>query len=199
MKTGLPVEWAVASRPIDAEIESGDLHVVQPFESGLLLGAIDGLGHGAKAAEAARLCADALREDPSAAVDVLFERCNERLRHSRGAVMTLASLHEKTGEMIWSGIGNVEALLLKPDGRDSLALRNGVIGDGMARAHLSTRMLARGDLLLFATDGIRPGFSGAVHWDVRWSEPAQGIADAVLAAFKRDNDDALVLVARWLP
>jgi hypothetical protein len=195
MSAALPVDWAVASRAVDGQLESGDLHVVEPFSAGVLLGVIDGLGHGAAAAEAARLCAAALREDPSAAVDALFQRCDERLRHTRGVVMTLASLEERSGELTWGGVGNVEAMLCRPAGRDSLTLWNGFVGNGTCHPRLSARTLARGDVLLFASDGIRPGFGEAVRCD----EPVQAIADGVLAAFQRENDDALVLVARWQP
>ena len=48
------IEWAVAGAPIDGETESGDLHAVVQFEGGVLVGAVDGLGHGAEAAVAAR-------------------------------------------------------------------------------------------------------------------------------------------------
>jgi hypothetical protein len=195
MSAALPVDWAVASRAVDGELESGDLHVVEPFGAGVLLGVIDGLGHGAAAAEAARLCAAALREDVSAPVDALFARCDERLRHSRGVVMTLASVQERSGELTWGGVGNVEAVLCRPTRRESLTLWDGFVGNGLCRPRLGARTIQRGDVLLLASDGIRPGFSETVRCDA----PPQAIADAVLGAFQRENDDALVLVARWQP
>src|SRR5262249_59400688 len=48
------VDWAVASRSHPDQRESGDRHVVAPFASGVLLGAVDGLGHGTGASRAAR-------------------------------------------------------------------------------------------------------------------------------------------------
>ena len=52
-KSGL-VEWGVAARPIAGEAVSGDLHLVKPFDHGVLLAAVDGVGHGDEATSAAR-------------------------------------------------------------------------------------------------------------------------------------------------
>ena len=51
------VEWGSAGQALDESgrgEESGDLHVVAPFAGGALVAVIDGLGHGAEAAAAAR-------------------------------------------------------------------------------------------------------------------------------------------------
>ncbi len=48
------IEWGVAAQPLEGEAESGDLHVVQRFPKGVLVAAVDGLGHGPEAAAAAR-------------------------------------------------------------------------------------------------------------------------------------------------
>jgi hypothetical protein len=40
------VDWGVASRPL-AEEELGDAALVHPLPDGVLIGVVDGLGHGA--------------------------------------------------------------------------------------------------------------------------------------------------------
>ena len=50
-----------------------------------------------------------------------------------------------------------------------------------------------GDLLILATDGIRPDFAP----DPRLREPPEVLADRILAEYARDTDDGLVLVARY--
>ena len=47
------IEWGVASRALPGETRSGDLHVVESFAGGALVAAVDGLGHGEEAADAA--------------------------------------------------------------------------------------------------------------------------------------------------
>jgi phosphoserine phosphatase RsbX len=53
--------------------------------------------------------------------------------------------------------------------------------------------LRRDDVLVLATDGVRPVFG---EWP-RPSEPPEDVAARILAAQGRDSDDALVLVARY--
>lgn len=198
MSTAPFIDWAVASRPFVGESQSGDLHVVEPFRDGVLLGAIDGLGHGAKAAAAALEALEVLRELPGAPVEELFLRCSRRLKHSRGVVMTLASLHADEGVMSWAGIGNVEAVLWRPPDsrhsrRESLPLRGGFIGDGVATTHARTVPLERGDVALFATDGLRAGFGDRLDLDANLETQTE----ALFQRYAKEEDDALLLLARW--
>ena len=45
------ISWGVAEKPL--QVESGDRYVVAPYADGVLVGVVDGMGHGAPAAEAA--------------------------------------------------------------------------------------------------------------------------------------------------
>jgi negative regulator of sigma-B (phosphoserine phosphatase) len=54
--------------------------------------------------------------------------------------------------------------------------------------------VAPGDMLIFATDGLRSGFVD----DVPLEDAPQQIAEHILERYGRDTDDALVLVARYL-
>src|SRR5262249_60931351 len=49
-----PVDYAVATRPLRGEEESGDLHFVIPRPRGAIVAVADGLGHGYQAAVAAK-------------------------------------------------------------------------------------------------------------------------------------------------
>ncbi|HEX3773988.1 MAG TPA: SpoIIE family protein phosphatase [Polyangiaceae bacterium] len=191
------VEWARAGAPLEGG-ESGDLEVVVALPGIALLALIDGLGHGPEAALAAREAAAVLRAHAAAPVTELIERCHSALHKTRGAVMSVASLATPSSTIDWCGIGNVEALLFRANGAaarpcEALSTRGGVIGYRLPPIKVSTLPVWTGDLLVFASDGIRPGFSDFV--DVE-SEP-QLIADSILARYGRGTDDALVLVARY--
>jgi len=191
------IEWGVAGRPIRGEVESGDLHVVAPFEGGVLTAAIDGLGHGPEAAQAARRAADVLAGDPTLPVRRLIERCHTALRSSRGAVMTVAALDVQREQLTWSAIGNVEAVLHRADEgapREMIVPRGGVVGYQMPSLREATLTIAQGDVLVFATDGVSHDFI----LDPPSRTPAQGYASRLLDSYAKDNDDALVLVVRYL-
>lgn len=181
----------LASTPIAGQTSSGDRGVVVEFPGGALVAAIDGLGHGHDACVAADEAALVLEDDPSAPVDELVQRCHTRLKNTRGAVMTLASVH--AGAITWLGVGNVEGLLVRPGGIDAVPHRGGIVGYQLPALVARRITVAPGDTLVLATDGIRAGFRAEV--DLR--DP-QTIADAVLSKYGKSNDDACVVVARYL-
>ena len=101
--------------------------------------------------------------------------------------------------MTWLGVGNIEGRLLRADPqaqplRESLILRGGVVGRHLPTAYASLVAVAPGDILIFATDGIRSDFSEGLTG----SEVPQRTADRILAQYGKHTDDALVLVARYV-
>jgi len=56
------VDSGVATVPLGGESESGDQQLIQRFTDGVLVAVVDGLGHGAEAADAARIAVQTLRE-----------------------------------------------------------------------------------------------------------------------------------------
>jgi negative regulator of sigma-B (phosphoserine phosphatase) len=198
MSQQLQLEWAVASRALEGEIECGDFHVVRERPEGAVLAAIDGLGHGTQAAEASHAAARTVSEADTDDLGDLMARCDAALRPTRGAVMSIAYADHRARALTWTGIGNVEALLLRGDPvskpkRESLLLFGGVVGGGIRTTRVSTLALHSGDMLVFATDGIKPGFIDGLD---RFAPPLS-VANDLLSSWRKTTDDALVLVARW--
>ncbi len=193
------IEWGVAARAIATQQESGDFHLVKAREKEVLVAVGDGLGHGAGAATAAHAALQGLAEGDGESPIALMQRCHEQLRSTRGVVMSLALFRCSDNTMTWLGVGNVEGYLLHREarvvpGHEFLLLRPGVVGDSLPRLSASVIQIEPGDMLIFATDGIRPGFADNVSPD----DSPQQIADRILAQYGRETDDALVLVARYL-
>lgn len=192
------VEWGVAGRQMPGETLSGDLHLVKPLENGVLVAVADGLGHGEPAAEAARLALNTVEEYSHKPLVQVLERCGQRLRETRGVVMSLALLNALDNSMEWLGVGNVEGLLVRstPDGEranESLILSQGVVGVLLPPLRAATVKVDPGDVLVLATDGIRRGFEDGIILFENPGETAQGI----LARDGLETDDALVLVATY--
>ena len=192
------LEYGTASAALPGESQSGDLSLVQPFPQGVLVGVIDGLGHGEAAAEAAQMAAEVLRKQAGDSLISLFKLCHERLRKTRGVVMSIASLNFPDETMTWMGVGNVEGLLLH-SGRgekfiaESLLVSRGVVGSRLPSLRANVLSLAPSDLLILVTDGIRSGFEESFNHLVS----AQRIAEQILARDRLETDDSLVLVARY--
>jgi serine phosphatase RsbU (regulator of sigma subunit) len=193
------LNWAVAARASPGFDVSGDTHVVKAFDGGVLLGAVDGLGHGLGAMAAARLAADILQRHAHEPPARLVRRCHAELAGGRGVVLTVVSMDPLANRLAWVGVGNVEAVLVRADAgatpaTESLVLRSGVVGYILPQLNPNVLAIVAGDLLVLATDGIAPGF---VHG---WAptEPPQRIAQRILERNFKGTDDALVLVARYL-
>ncbi|PYS97346.1 MAG: stage II sporulation protein E (SpoIIE) [Acidobacteria bacterium] len=184
---------------LPGQAESGDRHLVAKLPGGVLVGVVDGLGHGEEAAVASEVAVRTLQRYAREPLLALLRRCHEELMGTRGVVMSLATIGIPKGMVSWLGIGNVEGLLLRAGaarrGADaSLLLRRGVVGVRLPAVAVSVAPLAPGDTLIFATDGIRTAFAQ----EIGRLDPPQAIADDILARHGKGTDDALVLVARYV-
>lgn len=193
------VAWGVASRALPGQAVSGDLHVVRPVSYGVLVAVLDGVGHGQEAATVARKAAAILESHAEEPPVALIQRCHLALSHTRGVVMTVASLNASTSKLAWLGVGNVEALLLRANANvkpatERVILRSGLVGYHLPELCTGVVPIAPGDLLVFVTDGIDCGFAR------RWAhnDPPEEIANRVMEEHFKRTDDALVLVLRYL-
>lgn len=193
------VDWGIAQAALGGHPKSGDCHLVMPFSGGVLVAAMDGIGHGDEACRAAETAAEILAARAGDSIIALLKRCHEALRGTRGAVMSLASFNSAEGVMTWSGVGNVEGLLLRADHagppRESLLLRAGVLGHQLPALQADAVTVTPGDTLVFTTDGIRGGYNSIAPL---MKNPPQQIADQILARDSKGTDDSLVVVARYL-
>lgn len=194
-----PIEWAAKARPRLGERVCGDRMIaVDVHGTGALVGVLDGLGHGAEAAEAAGRGTDVLQAACAEPLETLVQRCHRALSGTRGAAMTLARIDFQADTLSWLGIGNVAADLVAkhPAGvelRSSARLVGGIVGYRIPETLTPQNVPIRpGDLLVIASDGIVEGHLD----DIDFSAPALTIAERILRNHGKDNDDALVLAAR---
>ncbi|MBI2149333.1 MAG: SpoIIE family protein phosphatase [Acidobacteria bacterium] len=197
-KKGL-IEVGVNVRILTGETESGDQHLVRPFEGGVLIAVVDGLGHGEEAAAAAKRAIEIIDAHAEESVIPLVNRCHRELVRTRGAVIGLASIRSIDNTMTWMSIGNVEGVLVRADTsvlprRESIFMRGGVVGYNLPPLRASVVPVSRGDMMILATDGIHQNFID----NLRLGESPQQAADRIAANFARPTDDALVLVARYI-
>jgi negative regulator of sigma-B (phosphoserine phosphatase) len=194
------LELGIAERALWGETRSGDRAVLVAYEGGALVAAIDGLGHGGDAADAADVAARVLSEHPDADPEQALAECHRALARTRGAVMTLAWFDLVDETISWTGVGNVEGRLVHaaagPHAPTHGALtKGGVVGYNMPSIRVTGTDLEDGDVMVLATDGIDSGFAGAIGE----GGSAQEIADRILSAHGKPSDDALVVVVRYRP
>jgi phosphoserine phosphatase RsbX len=191
------IDYGVAKFVLPGQSESGDQHLVCCGQHAVLLAAIDGIGHGQEAAHAAKSAAVILRSGIDEPIISLVERCHEKLRSTRGIVLSLASIDAVHGMMTWLGVGNVHGALMRAGSdkrtvQEVLLLRAGVVGGQLPALQAAVLPVSQGDTLFFATDGVRSNFFESLSA----LESPQRAADRILGVYGSGTDDALVLVAR---
>ncbi len=194
------LELGIAERPLAGEWRSGDRAVLVAYEGGALVAAIDGLGHGTEAADAAEAAAAVLAAHPDDEPAQLIGACHAALARTRGAVMTLAWIDLVDESLRWTGVGNVEGRLVHASAgphapTEGALTKGGVVGYNLPSIRVTGTGLEDGDVMVLATDGIDSGFARAIAA----GGVAQDIADRILGEHGKASDDALVVVVRYLP
>ena len=94
----------------------------------------------------------------------------------------------------WCAIENLLLAGTAHNEHQASVARAGVIGFRLPALRIDSVPVKAFDTLIMATDGIQPDFAEALSLDGR----PQRIADSILSHHRKPNDDALVLVARYL-
>ncbi|RDU99097.1 SpoIIE family protein phosphatase [Trinickia dinghuensis] len=191
------IEWGWAGRAL--EQYSGDMHAVVEQDDGALVALLDGLGHGFEAAAAASAAMPVIEAHANASIVALVQQCHEAMRRTRGAVMSVAWFDARDASMTWTGVGNVDSVLIRADRNASsrnaaISTRGGVVGYRLPSLRAERHPLSRGDLLVMATDGIRSTFTSGIITQFS----VQEIAESILLRYGKGTDDAHVVVARYL-
>jgi hypothetical protein len=194
---GPTLDWGAACRPRPGEARSGDRYLVMARPEGMILGAVDGVGHGPEAARAADLAIGIVEAHAARPLPEILETCHQRLQNTRGATLSLARWIPERRALDWIGVGNVEGIVLHHavgSGivRERLLLRPGLVGVTLPPLRIATLLLPFESRLMFATDGIAGDFDEGLDP----LEAPQALADRVLARSLKREDDALVLVVR---
>lgn len=180
-----------AARSYPGETVSGDAWQVDWHEHTCRLALIDGLGHGAAAADAAQAACAVLTAEPSLHPAAALQHCHVALRGTRGAAIVIVQIDLDSGQLTFAGVGNVEGRL-RHAGRDHrLTSARGIVGATTPTIRPELFSLTSDWLLLLHSDGISSRFILPDPID----DP-QHLADTILTTSGRTTDDATVVVVR---
>jgi anti-sigma regulatory factor (Ser/Thr protein kinase) len=182
--------------PIASEDECGDAWAIAELRGGVSLMSVDGLGHGAEAATAARTALAALAARPALSPAAQIDHCHLAMRATRGAAMAVAQLDFATDELRFAGIGNIAACIIDGDTRKQMVSHNGIVGHNMRKVQEFVHPCTPGSLIIMASDGIGTQWDLASYPGLAACNPAL-IAAVLLRDFGRARDDASVLVVRY--
>jgi len=185
------VRYGAVSVALEGEVLCGDGWDLASGPQGLALFVIDGLGHGAFAAEAARAGIDAFRGGPFAEPLEVMSRANGLMSKTRGGAAACARIAGDT--ISYCGVGNISAALVSAGKSTGLVSHNGTLGLHKRRGQQFEYRRGPGTVLVMHSDGV------SARWELKQNAALLARHPAVIAAsiyrdHARGRDDATVVV-----
>jgi hypothetical protein len=185
----------VVNIPVHGESACGDGFYFEISGSRSLFMVVDGLGHGAGAAEAAEEAIATVVKFPRETPSEIVYRTHDALKKTRGAAMSLAVADHERSILVYAGVGNVSATLISANGTRSLVSQNGTLGAILPRAVQEyTYPIDPSTSLLMFSDGLSTKSSIAAYPGIQNRHPVL-ISSVLYRDFGRKRDDATVLFA----
>ncbi|AZU12381.1 transcriptional regulator [Xanthomonas phaseoli pv. phaseoli] len=180
--------------PLQNETVCGDgWHLVIEAQR-VTVSMIDGLGHGAGAADAADAgtrAAAAARGEPGARI----ARLHAGMSGTRGGAAAVMQFDAGSGQVRFAGVGNIVASLCDGDGVRGMPSHPGIVGVQFRKAQPFDFPHAAGKLLIMHSDGLQSRWTLRDHPGLLSRHPR--IIAAVLARdYARGRDDCCVFVMR---
>ena len=190
----MTLTWGAVCRAKQGQSISGDIYLVQEYGEGRLLAAvIDGLGGGEQAARAARAAEQAVLQYVEWPLPDLIQRTHAALHTTRGAVMGLLRLEEDGHRATYIGVGNIGVQVYSRQPIKPIS-KNGILGYRLPSLLELRYGYDPGDIFVLYSDGISSHFATDGKIDIKL--PPQTIAEQILAAYGKSNDDATVVVVK---
>ncbi|HEY2496870.1 MAG TPA: SpoIIE family protein phosphatase [Candidatus Angelobacter sp.] len=194
------LEIAGLVSPIAGEEISGDNIAWESTAERCSILVVDGLGHGPQAAEASGEAVRVFREHSGEAPGSIITRLHDALKKTRGAAAALVELRPLAMTLIYAGVGNIAGSIISTStklGR-SLVSHNGTLGHIMPRVQEFKMEWPKDGILIMHSDGLQSRWDLSRYPGILARQPAL-IAGVLLRDFRRDRDDASVLVMKGAP
>ena len=181
--------------PVAGEAESGDAWASLSSATRTLLLLVDGLGHGASAAEAATLAVSLFRANASRSAAEILALLHLGLRATRGAAVAIAEIDVARGAVDYAGIGNIAGRLLTSGGSRSMVSQNGIVGHQARPTQAFTYPWTGDTTLIMHSDGLKNQWKPEAYPGILRRDPAL-LAGLLYRDFARERDDSSVIVCR---
>jgi anti-sigma regulatory factor (Ser/Thr protein kinase) len=192
-------EIAIMGKPYPGELISGDDALYERFDDGFVTAVADGLGHGPEAREASNRAVDTIRANRGLSLEPLAAAINDALIGTRGCAMSAMRFTRHDGMLEHFSAGDVQAHLYTLRTAHFFTSTPLVLGTGpllRQRIRVEKTAVPGNAVLAVFTDGLKSQTSLKGQLDVL-RQPAIAIAQRMIEAYGRPDDDALVLVAKF--
>jgi hypothetical protein len=193
-------EVAIMGRPYPGEAISGDDAVFFQSESEFFAAMPDGLGHGPEAREASSRAVEVVAKNRGLDLHQQVSTLNQELGDTRGCAMSIVRFNKENRVLQSACFGDVYSHLYSLREAHFFASTPFILGEGnlpRPRIRIETATVETGSILVMFTDGLKSRTTLKGQLDVL-RQPVVAIAQYLLENHSRPDDDALVLVARFL-
>jgi hypothetical protein len=189
------VDYYLAKMPFLSAGECGDTGIIKEFDNKIFSAVVDVLGHNLKAHQLTLVIEKFLEENFRSDLIDIMRGLHEHIKGSVGAVAILCRLDIESGQLEYTGIGDLTIRILGVDNK-RLLIGEGVIGYIMRTPRRKMIIMNHNDILLVHSDGIKTHFSGGDYPGFP-RLTAKEIALSIVRKFNKGMDDATCLVLRY--
>ena len=191
----LPVEVFGLASALAGEKVCGDSLAWDITHDRCAVLAVDGLGHGPNAADAADEAVRIFTAHSSEAPGHIITRLHDALKKTRGAAAAVAEIRPLAGTLTYAGVGNIAGSILSSTLSRSLVSHNGTLGHVMPRVQEFKVEWPRDGILVMHSDGLHSRWDLSRYPGLMARQPAL-MAGVLLRDFRRERDDASVLIVK---
>jgi anti-sigma regulatory factor (Ser/Thr protein kinase) len=188
-------DLGVVCTALRGETECGDAWRVVRGRQRISVLVVDGLGHGPDAAAAAGAATATFPQFANGPPEATLVGLDAAMRHTRGAALSVVAIDNAAGQMLFSGMGNVDGRVLADGATEHLVPQNGIVGHAMPAPRSMNVSWPAEARLVMHSDGILPRWRAEAYDGHTAMHPAL-LAGLIYRDFARDRDDATVLVLR---
>ena len=190
-----PLDFGGATRAYPGYRINGDAFYIKRWDEYVLVGLIDGLGHGPLANKASREALQYIKKNFNQPLRQLMLGTNIAIQNTRGIVLSLALFNLNTLKITFSGIGNIETRTYRKKLERCFISHRGIVGRDIPTPRIIEGHWVPGMIMIFFTDGI----DSSLNWDdysCLSEKPARLIAYRILEDLGKDRDDATVIIVK---
>jgi len=194
-----PLALGAATRVYPGMEWNGDAFVLKQWDGHALVAVVDGLGHGQfahRAAQAARRYVETHYDQP---LPEVFRGVGRACRATRGVVMAIARFAfgppPAPIRLSFASVGNIDARVYGRPEPMHFVVRRGVLGGHAPNPVVLEQPWEPTAVLVLYSDGV----STRWHWNdlaPLLSQPASALAQGLLRAQAKGDDDATVVVVK---
>ena len=186
-------KFGIFSRSKYGEKYNGDTYFLKHFEDKAIAAVIDGLGHGQAASEASTIARLYLVENYKKPLDVIINGLHERLKGTRGVVISIALIDDKEGVLEYVGIGNVLTRIFNSTTPINPVKYSGCLGYILRNFRVFRYPWIKGNIIIMTSDGISERYVTNKYPNFFKKHPII-IASTILKEYGKAHDDATILV-----